>query len=325
MRKICIEEHWGTPETEELRMRWLKSIVFRVTLDSEIRNRLLQKMWSFEARLPVMDEYGIAVQVISLSSPGVQGIADPREAVYAAKKLNDAQAELIHKYPDRFAGFAALPLQSPKEAADELERAVTQLGFRGAMIHGHTHGEYLDAEKFRVVWERAEALNAPLYLHVNEPMVDQMKIYQGRPELLGPTWCWGVETATHALRIIFGGMFDAYPKAALILDHMGESLPYVLGRLDEGFTLVGGKKSGKLKKMPSEYFRENVWITTSGKFFPETLQCAIRAIGADRILFATDYPFADTREAVEQIENSPVGEEDKERIFHLNAERLLGL
>lgn len=325
MKKICLEEHWGSKKMEELRSQWLKRIGFQVTLDSGLRDGLLKRMWAFEERLPVMDEHDITMQVLSLSSPGVQGIDEPKSAVSNAKYLNDVQAELINRYPSRFLGFAALPLQDPKAAADELERSVKELGFKGAMIHGHTNGEYLDEQKFWILWERAEALKVPLYLHVNEPLVDQLKIYEGYREMLGPTWNWGVETATHALRIVFSGVFDRFPKATLILGHMGESLPYVLGRLDEGFTLVGGKKLGKITKMPSQYIKENIMITTSGKFLSESMTCAVQALGIDRILFATDYPFASTTEAVNIVENSFLSIDDKEKIYYQNAAKLFDL
>ncbi|HUJ88606.1 MAG TPA: amidohydrolase family protein, partial [Syntrophorhabdales bacterium] len=235
----------------------------------------------------------------------------------------DAQAEIIRKYPGRFAGFAALPTQDPKAAADELERAVTQLGFKGAMILGHTNGEYLDLEKFWIIWERAEGLGVPIYLHPAEPFVDQIKIYDGRPEFMGPAWSWGVETGTHALRIIGAGVFDVFPKATLILGHMGEMLPYMTVRIDEGYEMTFHKT--KLKKMPSDYMKENIMITTSGKYSPGALICAVRELGADRILFAGDYPWVTPKEAVELIERVPISGADKEKIYHLNAEKLFKL
>jgi 2,3-dihydroxybenzoate decarboxylase len=276
-----------------------------------------------QTRLPLMDESGITMQVLSTSSPGVQGLADAAGAIAVARKINDDQAGIIRKYPGRFAGLAAMPTQDPKAAADELERAVTQLGFKGAMILGHTNGEYLDHEKFWVIWERAEALGVPIYLHPAEPLVDQIKIYDGRPEFMGPAWSWGVETGTHALRIIGAGVFDAFPKATLILGHMGEMLPYMTVRIDEGYEMTFHKK--KLNKMPSDYIRENIVITTSGKYSAGALLCALRELGADRILFAGDYPWVTPKEAVELIERVPMSETDKEKIYHGNAERLFKL
>jgi len=242
---------------------------------------------------------------------------------WAAKRFNDAQAEIIRKYPGRFAGWASLPTQDPKAAADELERTITELGFKGAMIHGHTHWEYLDEKKFWVIWERAEALAVPIYLHVAEPALDGRKIYEGHSELMGPAWSWVVETATHALRIVGAGVFDAFPKATLILGHLGETLPFLLGRLDEGYAM--SFKPRKLNKKLSEYVKENIYVTTSGRYKPEALICTINAVGIDRVLFAADYPYAGMKEAVEDVERTPISDSDKEKIYHVNTERLLRL
>jgi 2,3-dihydroxybenzoate decarboxylase len=261
------------------------------------------------------------MQVISISSPGIQGYPDAASAIDMAKKVNDFQAEMIRKHPSRFAGFAALPTQDPKAAADELERTVTQLGFKGAMIQGHTDWEYLDEQKYWILWERVEALGAPVYLHVNEPDLEGRKLYKGHPELEGPGWSWVVETAAHALRIVGAGVFDAFPKATLILGHLGEALPFLLGRLDEGYAMAF--KTRKLKKQLSEYIQENIYITTSGKYKPEALAFCINAVGADHILFAADYPWVTPKEAVEHVERAPMSDLDKEKIYHLNAERLL--
>jgi 2,3-dihydroxybenzoate decarboxylase len=191
------------------------------------------------------------------------------------------------------------------------------------MILGHTNGEYLDLEKFWIIWERAEALGVPIYLHPAEPLVDQIKIYDGRPEFMGPAWSWGVETGTHALRIIGAGVFDAFPKTTLILGHMGEMLPYMTVRIDEGYEMTFHRK--ELKRLPSDYIRENIMITTSGRYSPGAVLCALQELGADRILFAGDYPWVTPGEAVELIERVPMSDADREKIYHSNAERLLHL
>jgi 2,3-dihydroxybenzoate decarboxylase len=324
VKRICVEEHWGNEEMIAIRNQWSARTGFPPSIDPKTTPLVFPRLVDFEKfRLPLMDESGITMQVLSTSSPAIQGIVDAATAVAAAKRTNDAQAEIIRKHPDRFAGFASLPTQDPKAAADELERSVTQLGFKGAMIQGHTNGEYLDEQKFWVLWERASALGAPIYLHITEPSREARKIYDGHPELLGPIWSWGVETATHALRIIGAGVFDAFPKATLILGHLGESLPYLLGRLDEGYAM--SFKPRNLKKLFSQYIQENIVITTSGKYKPEALVCAISAMGADRILFAADYPWVTPKEAVEHLERTGISALDKEKIYHLNVERLLGL
>ncbi len=238
MKKICIEEHWHNPEIEEMRNQWRERTKVPLSNDPKATPQVLPRIGDFEKfRLPLMDEYGITLQVLASNSPGIQAAEDAATAVGAAKRFNDAQAEIIRRYAGRFAGWASLPTQDPKAAADELERTVTQLGFKGAMIHGHTHWEYLDEKKFWVIWERAEALAVPIYLHVAEPALEGRKIYEGHSELMGPAWSWVVETATHALRIVGGGVFDAFPKASLVLGHLGETLPFLLGRLDEGYAM----------------------------------------------------------------------------------------
>jgi len=279
-----------------------------------------------EGRLAAMDACGIDMQVLSLSAitfAAIQGESDTDQAISLARQANDYLAEQVRLHPDRFAGFAALPLQDPKAAADELERAVTQLGFRGALVNGHTNSEYLDERKFWGVWERAEQLGVPIYLHPADSEADQMKIYEGYPGLRGAVWNWTVETATHALRIICSGIFDAFPRVTLLLGHMGEALPYTLQRIDEGWR--GTPQSKQLQHPPSYYVKNNVFITTSGNCSPEALLCALTAVSADHILFSVDYPYAPLESRTLFVETAPISEIDREKICHLNAERLLKL
>jgi 2,3-dihydroxybenzoate decarboxylase len=325
IKKIAIEEHWANQELNQLRVEWGKRTGYPTTVDPKAIGYSFPRTPDFEKfRIPFMDQFGIAMQVISTGSPGIQGYAEAQAAVAMAKKVNDEQAEIIRKYPGRFAGFACLPTQDPKAAADELERAVKQLGFKGAMIQGSTNWEYLDEPKYWVIWERAAALDVPIYLHVQEPSFDSAKVYAGHPELTGATWAWGVETGTHALRIINAGVFDAFPKATLILGHLGEMLPYLLGRLDEGYAMAA-KSGRKLQKRLSEYIRSNVLVTTSGLYRPEALLCAINAMGEDRVLYAMDYPFVQPRDSIECFEKTPMNPEVREKVSYLNAKRWLKL
>jgi 2,3-dihydroxybenzoate decarboxylase len=314
-KRICVEEHWipQTGQPPEL----------SPSINPAEVPLTLPRLTNFELRLPLMDESGVTMQVLAPPGIGVQVIRDRNTAVGAAKKANDAQAEIVRKYGGRFAGYATIPTQDPKVAADELERAVTQLGLKGAMVFGHTNGEYLDEQKFWPIWERAEGLEVPIYLHPFEPPPEIRKAYEGHPELMGPTWSWVVDTATHALRVIGAGVFDSFPKSTLILGHLGESLPYLLGRFDEGYAMVF--KIKRLKKSFSTYIKENIVITTSGKYNPEALVCAITAMGIDRVLFAADYPFVAPKESVQLIESTQISDLEKEKIYHLNAERWLKL
>ncbi len=321
MKRISIEEHWGNKELVNIRNQWYVRTGTPAYNDPKVNPEVFPKVMDMEKwRIPLMDESGITMQILSTSSPAIQGIVETATAIDTAKRTNDEMAEVIRKYPGRFAGLACVPTQDPKAAADELERAVKQLGYKGAMIQGHTGGEYLDEKKFWVLWERSEALGVPIFLHVTEPMREMRKIYDGHPELLGPMWCWVVEAATHSLRIVGAGVFDQFPNATLIVGHLGETLPYMLGRLDEGYAMTF--HPAKLKKPFSEYIKSNIMVATSGKYKPEALICAINAMGADRILFAADYPWVTPKESVELIEKTPMSEADRERIYHLNAERI---
>lgn len=305
-KRIAVEEHWTSEDVREAIQRPKSAFSDRQADLGEIR-------------LAEMDAAGIAMQVIANSS--YQGITDASKAIFLAKKNNDHLAEMIRQHPDRFAGFAALPTQDPKAAADELERAVKQLGFKGAMVEGQDHAnwEYLDSQKFWSLWERAAALGVPIYLHPNTPSLDSFKLVDGHPELQSLMWAGGVYTATHALRLMGSGVFDAFPGAVIMLGHLGELLPYWLGRLDES------SRQWKVKKRPSQYIRENVLVTTSGHYRPEALLCAMAAMGADRVLFATDYAAVDGKVAVEVFEKTPMSDGDREKIYHVNAERWLRL
>lgn len=273
-------------------------------------------------RLPEMDQHGIDVQVLSLTAPGIQGLADAGQAVKDARIANDRLAEVIAEHPDRFRGLAALPLQDPEAAVAELHRAVGTLGLNGALVNDHTNGVYLDDPRYEQVWSALEELQVPLYLHPGAPPAEPWRVLEGRPELRGPLWSWAAETSGHALRLVFGGVFDRHPGATLILGHLGEFLPFQLARLDSRYDR---QEHRTLARKPSEYFGDNILITTSGVCSPAALAGAILAVGADAILFAIDYPFEDTGEAVRFLEQAPISNRDREKISHGNAERVLRL
>ncbi len=266
-----------------------------------------------------MSAAGIDMAVLS-NVGSVQGVLDPTPALQLARQANDALAGIVAKYPKRFAGFATVPLVNPAAGADELERAVKELGMKGAMIFGHTNGQYLDDERFNPFWERAEALDIPVYLHAADAMV-KPSTYVGRPELTGATWSWTAETAAHTLRIIFGGVFKRYPKVKLILGHMGETLPYLLWRLDERAQAFGQGDAIK----PSEIIRKNIVITTAGMFSDEPLTCALQGLGEEAVLFSVDHPFEPMKVASDWLDKAPVSAETREKISCGNAKRVLKL
>ncbi|MET7511320.1 amidohydrolase family protein [Streptomyces albidoflavus] len=319
MRTIGLEEHFVTPELAAYGAG--SASIAQPDRWREASRRLLDLTGE---RLVEMDAAGLDMQVLSLNSPGIQAEPDAATAVTQAAAVNDLLAGVIADHPDRFAGFAALPLQDPGAAARELDRAVNELGLRGALVNAHTQGRYLDDPQLRVVWEHAEGLGVPLYLHPANG-VGTPHVLDGHPELTGPMWSWGNETASHVLRLVFGGVFDDFPEAKLLLGHMGEGLPYVLWRLDSRWGFHNHHGVELAREKPSDYLRHNLYITTSGVCDAPPLLCALLALGSDHILFGTDHPFEEMAVATEFLRTAPVSEADRAKIAHLNAERLLNL
>jgi predicted TIM-barrel fold metal-dependent hydrolase len=284
-----------------------------------------------EKRLKDMDEAGIDMQVLSFFFPPREGV----DATSMAKSANDRLAKVVEKYPKRFAAFAAIPLQNPDAAANELERAVKQLGFKGTLIPSNPGGgEYLDEQKYRVIFEMAQKLDMPVYIHPGGPSPDTMKPYLAYPVLSRAMWAFGAEAGLDAMRLICSGLFDKYPGLKIILGHMGEGIPYFLWRIDNRWLKEKDGQpgaweadpiGGKLKKKPSQYFKDNFYVSTSGMFWHPVLQFVCLVLGADRILFAADYPPESAMEAAQFIETAPISDSDKEKICHLNAEKLLRL
>jgi len=279
-----------------------------------------------EGRLKIMDEAGIDMVVLSLGNPGPE-IFDASTGTALARKINDELHQVVIKYPKRFVGLASIAYQDPISAAAELDRAVRELGLKGAKIHSHLEGEFLDQQKYWVLFEKAAELDVPLYLHPKMPSPDMAKPYFPYSALAGPMFGFGVQTGLQALRLICSGIFDKYPSLKIILGHLGEALPFWLWRLDKPWR-DGHKpdpETAKLKKRPSEYLRSNFFVTTSGMFWEPALVCSVMALGADKILFAVDHPFESSKRAVEFMDAAPLSDTDKERIYHTNAEKLLGL
>ena len=273
-----------------------------------------------------MDRLGIEKAVLSLGAFGVQDVDDAGRAVTAAQRANEALAEIVAAHPDRFGGFAALAMQDPDEAADELERCVRDYGFHGALVNGFSslgdEALYYDDPQFLPFWERCEALGVPFYLHPRNPHVAQRQIYEGRPELLGPTWAFAVETGTHALRLITSGLFDRFPGLTIIIGHLGEFLPFALPRLEQRMSHL---PFVQLEKPATQYLRDNFYVTTSGNSHTATLVALLLELGADRILFAADYPFEEMEDGATWFDLVSIAESDRLKIGRTNALALLGL
>jgi predicted TIM-barrel fold metal-dependent hydrolase len=325
-RIITLEEHFLHPKLREVYpASWVK------VLDM-INGRLTDVG---PERIRRMDAAGIDLQVLSHVQPGVQTL-ERDVAIRLSREVNDWLGAVIREYPTRFAGFAMLPTQSPVDAADELERTVSQHGFKGALINGHTNGRYLDEECFSPILERAQALGVPLYIHPTDAPQSIIDIYYKDCPAMMQSWGWQVETGTHLLRLISRGVFDRFPSLTVIVGHMGELIPFSLKRINTGLTMGNWLLAGQAKAAESPeqrymqksilyYMRTNVLITTSGVFDQAALNCAISEIGIDRILFSVDDPFGDNFEGVEFLNKTQLSKEDKQRLGYQNAERVLNI
>jgi uncharacterized protein len=321
MRLITLEEHYRAP--------MLKSVAVlggrEPPPDSPMAG-IQAKLDDVGAqRLADMDAGGIDVQVLSHGAPGTEQL-EPERAIPLAREANDYLAQSIAPHPDRLAAFATLPTAAPSEAADELERAVAELGFKGALINGHVRGRFLDDREFWPIFERAERLQVPIYLHPTEPPAAVREAYYGglAPQVAQTLsmagWGWHVDTGLHALRLIAGGVLDEYPGLQLIVGHMGEALPFFLARSSRVLRQQAG-----LSRPLEDYMAANFHFTTSGMFSYPPLICLLEVSGADRVMFSVDYPYSSNSEGRDFVLSAPISDVDREKLAFANAERLLGL
>ena len=318
---IALEEHFAINDTLKDSRQFMPDTVW-----AELQSRLLDIQ---EKRLALMDKHGIEMMILSLNSPAVQAITDVKRASEISRMANDFLAEQIHKQPNRFAGLAALPMQDPEAAIAELTRCVKELGFKGALVNGFTQilsadsAVYYDLPQYWPFWAAVEKLDVPFYLHPRNPLETQQLIYAGHPWLLGPTWAFAVETATHALRLMASGLFDKYPRLQIILGHLGEGLPSSIWRADHRIRKFS--RGIPAAKPLSEYLRNNFYITTAGNFRTQTLIGVMMEVGAERLLFSTDYPFEEVSEAADWFSTASISETDRVKIGRLNAMELFKL
>ena len=321
--KIGLEEHFSLEETLEDSLGQMPKVIW-----SELRHRLLDIQ---ETRLRLMDAHGMELMLLSLNAPAVQSVADPRGAAELARRANDFLAEEVAKRPTRFQGLAALPMQDPEDGARELERCVKELGFKGALVNGFSEiagvdgPVYYDLPQYAGFWAAAAALDVPFYLHPRNPLPADARIYKDHPWLLGPTWAFGQETAVHALRLMASGLFDKHPGLTIILGHLGEGLPYSMWRIDNRNAWIKLKPAYPAQKKLAEYFHANFYLTTSGNFRTQSLIDAMLEIGADRILFSTDWPFENIDHAADWFDAASISEADRLKIGRTNAQKLFKL
>jgi 2,3-dihydroxybenzoate decarboxylase len=321
--KIGLEEHFAVDET-------LMDSAGFVPEDHwpELRSRLLD---IHDRRLREMDRHGMEMMILSLNAPAVQAIPDPKKADELARRANDFLAAQVAKRPDRFQAFAALPMQDPDLASTELKRCVEQLRFKGALVNGFSQvhdvnsAVYYDLPQYWSFWGVVDSLDVPFYLHPRNPAPGRARIYEGHAWLVGPTWAFGQETAVHALRLMGSGLFDKYPELVIILGHLGEGLPYSMWRIDNRNAWLKARPKYPAKKKIADYFRSNFYITTSGNFRTQSLIDAILEIGADRILFSTDWPLENVDHAADWFDTASISEADRLKIGRLNALSLFKL
>jgi len=336
MKKIDFETHFITQEYMEFMNRHKgyprygedpktrrRRLLYMPGVGEPLGDPMIEKLLDLgDGRLRNMDHAGIDAQVLSLTSPGVEQF-DPEVGTAMARKANDVLYEAVRKHPDRFIGFAALAPKNPSAAADELERAVKELGFKGWKTHSNYGGEYLDDEKFWPILERAEKLDVAVYLHPAVPNIPQLAKYG--IVSAGPPFGFGIETCITMVRLIYSGVFDHYPKLKIMLGHYGEGMPFLMHRIDFAYLKpwFDPEATPKLKRKPSDYLKENVYYTTSGNYFKGAFDCTLEAVGADRILLATDYPYEDSVECMTFLGSLPINEEERNKILFENA-RCLG-
>jgi len=325
MRTIAIEEHFLARGVSEVMKRDASDQ--GVGANPALAAERQEKLTDLDSlRLKDMDASGIDLQVISHTVTGTVSIRGA-EGVRLARQANDQLAAAIAAHPTRFAGFAVLPMTDQAAAADELERAVRSLGFKGAMINGTTDGRFLDDPSFHLILERAVSLHVPIYIHPGvPPAAVREAYYEGFDPVVNFSlatagWGWHSEAGIHALRLILAGVFDRLPALQIIIGHMGEMLPFMLARINDVLTPL----AGQLQHTVPEYFLRNFYITTSGFFTDPPLLLALQVMGADRIIFSVDYPYSKNEQGRAFLDSASISPADKQKIGHLNAERLLKL
>ena len=320
--KIAFEEHMATSETLEAARSFVRGTGTWDAFTSQILDM-------GDKRLAGMDTNGIEFAILSLNAPGIQAILDTNAAIEVARRANDHLAEAVAEHPERLAGFAALPMQDPDAASEELIRSVKDLGFKGALVNGFTQRDvpdsaiYFDLPEYRSFWATVSGLDVPFYLHPRMQIPAHAQPYEGHPWLVGAPWGFAVETSIHALRMCGSGMFDEFPNLKIILGHLGEHIPYDLWRIDARMRFSPGGYTGK--RYLGEYFRDHFYITTSGNFCDPSFQCALTVMGIDRMFFSADYPFEKMEDAANWFDNAPLSEAERSQIGRTNAINLFNL
>jgi len=321
--KIAFEEHFAIKETlEETRP---------FAGDSGIWDDFTRQILDLDGeRLERMDATGIELAILSLNSPGLQGILDADEAMNVAKKANERMAEAVAQHPRHYAAFAALPMHDPDAAARELTRCVRELGFKGCMINGFQQVDrpdnvkYYDLPEYRSFWATVSELDVPFYLHPRMQIPSRAQNYEGHPWLMSAPWGFAVETSIHSLRLCGSGIFDDYPNLRICIGHLGENIPFGLWRLDARMRF--SRRGYRGKRPLGDYFRDHFHITTSGNFNDPAFRCTLDVLDRDKVYFSADYPFEKMEDAAEWFDATNVlTDEERRKIGRGNAIRLFNL
>jgi 2,3-dihydroxybenzoate decarboxylase len=321
--KIAFEEHFAIPET----LAETKSFAGDSGKWDEFTEDILDLG---ERRLEFMDQAGIELAVLSLNSPGLQGITDAEQAMEVARQANDRMAQAVTEHPDRYAAFAALPMHDPESAAGELRRCVKELGFKGCMVNGFQQAgdqdnvRYYDAPEYRPFWAVVEELDVPFYLHPRMQIPSRAQNYDGHPWLMSAPWGFAIETSIHALRLCGSGLFDDYPGLKICVGHLGENIPFGLWRIDARMRFSPRGYRGR--RPLGDYFRDNFHITTSGNYNDAAFRCTLDVFDNNKIYFCADYPFERMQDASDWFDATEVISDDvRMNMGRNNAIRLLKL
>jgi predicted TIM-barrel fold metal-dependent hydrolase len=327
IRRIATEEAWSFPEHLDALANIGQSLWSNLDAEninaegSASANRIVRGLLDLDGRVAEMERLGVDMQVLGLTSPGVQ-MFRTEFAVAMAARANDRLAEVVAANPRRFAGLATFAPQDPRAAAREMERAIRTLHLSGFIINSHTDGGYLDQERFWPILEAANDLGAPIYLHPRCPSDGMAGPFRDH-RIQSAIWGFAIETGTHAMRLIVSGVFDRFPRLQFILGHMGENLPFHLWRSDHWFERRAGVYASKRK--PSEVMRNHFTITNSGVEHAPALRYAIDVLGRDRVMWAIDCPYEEMAPAVQFLNAANLNDDERRAFFHGNAERTFAL
>jgi 5-carboxyvanillate decarboxylase len=327
VRRIATEEAWSFPEHLDSlagvgQALWNNLDAENINLEgSGSQNRIVRGLLDTDRRIAEMDRLGIDMQVLGLTSPGVQMFRKD-SAVAMASRANDRLAAVVAAHPRRFAGLATFAPQDVPAAVREMERAIRTLHLNGFIINSHTNGEYLDQEKFWPILEAANDLGVPIYLHPRCPS-DGMSGPFRDGRIQSAIWGFAVETGTHAMRLMVSGVFDRFPRLQFVLGHMGENLPYHLWRSDHWYARRPGAYAST--RRPSEIMRNHFMITNSGVEHEPALRYAIDVLGSERVMWAIDYPYEEMAPAVQFMDSVKLSDAERRAFFHANAERTFAL